>query len=296
MSGRGRRAPAGAGYNGPMGKHDSGSAVGTPRRQAPVGRPGDPRFGARVRDTLGWLAEAGPQPLAEVAARLVAGPVPNPETAAALLPALPRLEVGGGQAAVCEPFWCRRRFVIVDLETTGVRPNGARGITEVAAWRVEGGRLVDRFVELVHPGEPIPPMIRDLTGINDAMVADAPSFAELAPRLRAFLGDDPWLAHNLSFDAGYLEAGFAACGLDAPPPLRICTLRWARRVLPGGRHGLGALVERLGLEAAPSHRAESDVAATHQLALALCHLTPPPVRSFSDLAGWLAGRRIRPGR
>lgn len=263
-------------------------------RSTPTGMPEDPSYSPARLDLLNWLAAEGPRPVEEVAARLLGARPPADAPLEALVRTLPRVDVAGGMAAVAAPFWWARSWVLLDIETTGDRPDGSGGITEVAAWRVRGGEVLERFVTLINPGRPIPPSIQRLTGIHDRLVADAPSLDEVAPKLRAFLGNDPWMAHNLRFDCGHLESAFAARGLDPPPPMRICTLRWARRVILGGRHGLGALVERLRLGAVPTHRAEADVAATHRLALALFHQTPSLVRDFGSLCRWLAGGRIRP--
>lgn len=255
----------------------------------------DPSYAPSRLDLLNWLAAAGPQPVEEVAARLLgAAPPPGADAAVELLiSALPRVTVSAGMASVRSPFWHARPWLIVDIETTGDRPDPRGGITEIAAWRVCGGVVVDRFVTLVNPGRPIPHFVRQLTGIDDAMVAEAPRLADILPGLREFVGEDLWMAHNLRFDCGHLDAALAGHDLPPMPPGRVCTLRWARRAVPGGRHGLAVLSERLRLGVTPLHRAEADVATTHRLALALFHQTPSAVCDFETLDRWLAGRRIR---
>ena len=256
----------------------------------------DPSYSPSRLDLLNWLAAVGPQPIDVVAARLLGGPPPVGAAGAveSLVAALPRVSVDAGVASVVGPFWHERSWLIVDIETTGDRPDPYGGITEIAAWRVRGGEVVERFVSLVNPGRSIPHFIRQLTGIDDAMVAGAPRLADILPTLRGFIGDDPWMAHNLRFDCGHLDTALAGHDLPLMPAGRFCTLRWARRAVPGGRHGLAVLSERLRLGLTPLHRAEADVATTHRLALALFHQTPSEVRDFESLDRWLSGRRLRP--
>jgi DNA polymerase-3 subunit epsilon len=149
-------------------------------------------------------------------------------------------------------------FVVVDLETTGGSPAGT-GVTEIGAVRVQGGLLVDSFVTLVNPGGPIPPFVSHLTGITDAMVADAPPLAEALPRFVEFAGDAVLVAHNAAFDVGHLNAAQKWLGgrpLDLPA---LCTLRLARRLLPGlRRRSLDSVAGALGIDCPGRHRALPD--------------------------------------
>lgn len=253
-------------------------------------------MGAHQLTVLNWLAAAGPQPVDAVAARLVAATAASSvplAVARPLVATLPRVRIVDDRVTVVAPFWWDTPCVIIDLETTGMNPRAGASVTEVAAWRVQGDRVLDRFVRLVDPGHPIPPVVVELTGIDDAMVAGQPSWAQTVPELAAFVGDDPWVAHNLTFDARFIDVELASQGAKPFPGRRVCTLRLARRLLKGGRHGLGALVERLGVEGAPSHRAEADVAATHQVLQALLYRCPMGVDSWEALAGWLGGAGFR---
>src|SRR5213593_700257 len=87
-------------------------------------------------------------------------------------------------------------FTVVDLETTG--GSAADRILEVGAVRVAQYRLADEFSTLINPGVPIPPFIASMTGIREAMLADAPPFRDVAEKLLEFLGDSVLVAHNLS--------------------------------------------------------------------------------------------------
>jgi DNA polymerase-3 subunit epsilon len=148
--------------------------------------------------------------------------------------------------------------VVIDLETTGGGP-GPFGITEIGAVRVVEGRLADTFVTLVNPGQRIPSFVSRLTGITDAMVADAPAIGDALHAFLEFLGDDVAVAHNAAFDMGHLEAAHRAVvgtALDRPS---VCTLRLARRLLPGlRRRSLDAVAGALGIACWDRHRALPD--------------------------------------
>lgn len=157
-------------------------------------------------------------------------------------------------------------FAVVDVETTGMRAAGDDRITEVAVVLVHGGRREVVFDRLVHPGRTIPPAVAAITGIDDALVADAPSFAELADELLGVLAGRVFVAHNARFDWGFLDAELRrARGLGLGGP-RLCTVRLARRLLPGvGSCGLDNLSQVLGLENEARHRAAGDAAVTARL-------------------------------
>jgi DNA polymerase-3 subunit epsilon len=147
-------------------------------------------------------------------------------------------------------------LVFVDLETTGGSTAEHR-ITEIGV--VEIGPLgVSTWTTLVNPGQAIPPFIQQLTGISDDMVRDAPSFASLAPALFERLDGKLFVAHNASFDRGFLRAEFERAGIAFNPDV-LCTVRLSRALFPReARHGLDALIERHGLVPAARHRALAD--------------------------------------
>src|SRR5476649_3060871 len=97
-------------------------------------------------------------------------------------------------------------IVMIDFETTGLSPDMGDRITEVAALRIAGGRVVDRYVSLINCGVRIPSFITGLTGITQAMVDGAPPVAQVLPRLLDFIGADALSAHNASFDEKFLKA------------------------------------------------------------------------------------------
>jgi DNA polymerase III epsilon subunit family exonuclease len=160
-------------------------------------------------------------------------------------------------------------FVAVDIETTGCLP-GRNGIMELGAARIEGGRIVATFSELVQPGEPIPYSVQLLTGISDRMLLNAPEIADVFARFRAFAADAVLIAHNYRFDLGFLDYhSEIAMGGPFPRPV-LDTLALAKRLRPDiGKYNLGFLAGEFGAEMEPTHRADADAIATAQVFLAM---------------------------
>ncbi|MCG9098247.1 exonuclease domain-containing protein [Laribacter hongkongensis] len=156
-----------------------------------------------------------------------------------------------------------RPYVIVDLETTGGHITRDR-ITEIGLVEVSHG-VTTRWSQLVNPGQPIPPFIEEMTGISDAMVAEAPPFAELAPALLARLNGKLLIAHNARFDYGFLKNEFRRLGLTfTTDPL--CTVKLSRRLYPQhAKHSLDSLIARHGIDVPPGmrHRALGDAEAVY---------------------------------
>ena len=153
-------------------------------------------------------------------------------------------------------------LAFVDLETTGTAAD-RDAITEVGIVRVTvdpagGAPTVTEWSTLVNPGVPIPPAIQALTGITDAMVRDAPSFAEIADEVAARTAGALFVAHNARFDYGFLKHAFAR--LDRNFSTRaLCTVKLSRRLFPDAeRHNLDSVVERHALPVEGRHRALGD--------------------------------------
>lgn len=165
-------------------------------------------------------------------------------------------------------------WVVVDLETTGGAPAAGHGIIEIGALRVTGGRIVDRFVQLVHPGRRLPPFITGLTGITDAMLADQPRIDAVLPRFTAFAEGAVLVAHNASFDLGFLNAARLAATGDVFDQPHACTLRLTRRLLPQlRRKSLDALAGHFGIPLVDRHRALGDAQITVEVLFRLLDLS-----------------------
>jgi DNA polymerase III subunit epsilon len=153
-------------------------------------------------------------------------------------------------------------FVVLDLETTGLSPATDR-ITEVGAVKVRGGEVLGELRTFVHPGRPIPPAVTAMTGITDAMVAEAPPIGAVVPSLLGFLGSGVVVAHNARFDVGFLRAAIERRG-ERFDPVVVDTARLARRLLRGEVRDLrlATLARHLRARTQPSHRALADARAT----------------------------------
>jgi DNA polymerase-3 subunit epsilon len=154
-------------------------------------------------------------------------------------------------------------LAIVDLETTGASASWDR-ITEIAVIEVDGGEISGEWSTLVNPQTAIPPAIQALTGITNDMVADAPTFAELARDLHERLAGRVVVAHNARFDYGFLRQAFEREGIRYTART-LCTVKLSRRLYPGhARHNLDSLIARHGLHCRARHRALGDADAVWQ--------------------------------
>jgi len=160
-------------------------------------------------------------------------------------------------------------IVMIDFETTGLSPDMGDRITEVAALRIEDGRITDRYVSLINCGVRIPSFITGLTGITQQMVDSAPPVDEVVPALLDFIGSDALAAHNASFDEKFLRAEAGRFGLAPAHQGTVCSLKLARRVFPAlGSYKLGQLSGQLGIRfKSAAHRAESDAEVAAQVLL-----------------------------
>ena len=171
-------------------------------------------------------------------------------------------------------------FAVVDVETTGSTPQLA-GITEIAIVIHNGVEVTGKYVTLINPRQKIPPFIVNMTGISDAMVANAPLFEEVAPQIFNLLNGRIFVAHNVSFDYSFVHYLLWKCGFQWSAP-KLCTIKLSRRVFPGlEKYGLGSLTRDLGIRIEGRHRAWGDAAATAQvLTMAIEKEGMKPIRSL----------------
>src|ERR671936_1279724 len=188
----------------------------------------------------------------------------------------------------------RATYVVVDLETTGLRPGTSR-ICEIGAVRVRDLELTEEFHTLVDPKVPIGPAIAALTGLRDRELRRAPPAAEAVRRFLAFAGDAVLVAHNARFDLAFLDRETERLtGRRLAGPV-VDTVSLARRVLEGRvtRAGLASLAYFFGTSARPCHRALPDATATAEILLALIGLAQERgATSVADLCE-LASTRTR---
>lgn len=149
---------------------------------------------------------------------------------------------------------------MLDFETTGLSAAGGDRITEVAALRIVDGVVAERYVTLINCGVRIPSFVSALTGITQRMLDGAPPVRQVLPQLLDFIGDDVLAAHNASFDAKFLLVESQRQGLLPRHGGLVCSLKLARRLLPGrGSYKLGDLARGLNIHyRGAAHRAEAD--------------------------------------
>ncbi len=151
-------------------------------------------------------------------------------------------------------------FVVVDVETTGTDPKMA-DLVEVAAVRVKGGKITDRWSSLVNPGRAI--VGHQMHGISDKDVKGAPSPAEAARKIADFVGVAPFVGHSVGFDLGFIEE---ALGAKVSQGNYLDTFVIAREGYPDlENYKLGTLAAYFGIELSQSHRALPDAEATANL-------------------------------
>jgi DNA polymerase III epsilon subunit family exonuclease len=156
-----------------------------------------------------------------------------------------------------------RDLVVLDVETTGTDPKLA-DLVEIAAVKVKGGSITDRWSTLVNPGRPI--VGHQMHGLTDADVKDAPSPAEAVGKALDFIGDALVVGHNIGFDLGFLEEALPAARFE--PGRYLDTLVLAREGYPEvGAYKLETLSAFFGIDLSQNHRALPDAEATAALLL-----------------------------
>lgn len=152
-------------------------------------------------------------------------------------------------------------YAIVDIETTGGYAAG-NGITEIAICIHDGTSVLSTYETLVNPQAHIPLHITALTGIDDDMVREAPTFVEIAADVFNLLQGKIFVAHNVNFDYSFIKHHLSASGY-VWSALKLCTVRLSRKLLPGlSSYSLGKLCQQLSISINNRHRAGGDVAAT----------------------------------
>jgi DNA polymerase-3 subunit epsilon len=142
------------------------------------------------------------------------------------------------------------REIIFDTETTGLSPAGGDRMVEIGCVemfnRVETGRT---FHSYFNPCRPMPSEAEAVHGLSERFLSDKPNFHERCEDLLEFIGDSPMVAHNASFDFGFINHELGQCGRPHVCSSRmIDTLTIARQKFPGAKHSLDALCTRFGVD------------------------------------------------
>jgi len=156
------------------------------------------------------------------------------------------------------------KFVVFDIETTGLSPNRDM-ITEIGAVKIEDDKIVDEFSQLINPKIKIPDNIVELTGITDEMVKDKPTIEEVLPKFEEFIEDAVLVAHNASFDVGFIRDKFSRMGKKLNNAV-LDTLELSRALFPQLKsHKLNVIAKHLNVSLVNHHRAVDDAKATAEI-------------------------------
>ena len=156
-------------------------------------------------------------------------------------------------------------YVVFDVETTGLSAI-YNDLIQVAASKMYKGNIIAEFDEFINPGHPLSAFTTELTGITDDHVKNAKPLVQVLKEFQEFCKDTVLVAHNASFDVGFMNANYERHGLPKITQPVIDTLEFARNLYPEyKRHGLGPLTKRFGVALEHHHMANYDAEATGRL-------------------------------
>ncbi|MCH3963987.1 MAG: PolC-type DNA polymerase III [Clostridium sp.] len=171
-------------------------------------------------------------------------------------------------------------YVVFDIETTGLSSINDR-IIEIGAVKIKDGKVIDKFSEFVNPGIPIPMNIVELTSITDEMVEKADGIGKILPDFLEFVGDAVVVAHNASFDTGFIKKNCRDMNLEFNCPI-MDTVALCRFLIPElKKFKLNIVAKHLGVSLENHHRAVDDAGATAQILLKCFKMLED--RNISDL-------------
>ena len=174
-------------------------------------------------------------------------------------------------------------YAVIDIETTGGSPVSEK-ITEIAIYIYNGEKIIDKFISLINPEKKIPYYITQLTGISNAMVADAPKFYEVAKQIIEITQDKIFVAHNVNFDYNFIKQEFKHLGYEYIRE-KLCTVNLSSKVITGQKsYSLGKLCKEINIEIEGRHRAAGDALATVKLFQHL-QINNSSKINFSSLSG-----------
>ena len=163
-------------------------------------------------------------------------------------------------------------YTVVDIETTGMNWNFCN-ILEISGLKVRNKEIVEEFSELINPHEPIPYFIRNLTGITDEMVYNAPELKEVLIKFKEFLKDDIIVGHNVNFDVNFSYDNFINVLNEPLTNNFVDTLRISRKLLPELKHHkLDNLIDYYDIKSRDKHRALNDCILTNEVYIDMCKM------------------------
>ncbi|VEF47994.1 DnaQ family exonuclease/DinG family helicase [Bacillus freudenreichii] len=162
------------------------------------------------------------------------------------------------------------KYVVVDVETTGNSYNRGSRIIQISAVVVKDSKIMEQYTSFVNPEMPIPAFIKDLTGITEEEVTNAPTFDEIAADFHSILEGAIFVAHNVKFDRSFVAGELKSAGFNNPIEKTLDTVELANILLPeASSYKLEELSDEMELEHINPHQADSDALATAELLLML---------------------------
>ncbi len=177
--------------------------------------------------------------------------------------------------------YAEQKYCIIDIETNGSKP-GTSQVIEIGAVLVQNNEIIahyETFVECAF----LPEYITKITGIEPEDLIDAPTRKEALIGLRHFMQDAIFVAHNASFDYGFLNASFERFGLGNIGNQKLCTIDLAKRTFESERYGLAFLIDFLEIKTATHHRAFSDALCSSKVMKKSFETLPSYVITTDDL-------------
>jgi DNA polymerase III epsilon subunit family exonuclease len=175
-------------------------------------------------------------------------------------------------------------LAFLDVETTGLSAAQNDKICEIAILRCFGQKKTIHWESLVNPGRSITPAASAINGITNKMVADAPSFYEIAPKVLELIDGAVLVCHNAPFDLSFIASELENCGLELPNLPVIDTLKIARQHFDFPSNSLGNIAAYLEIEVKEKHRAMADVYTTHKIFnYFISELSSPGIHTIDQL-------------
>jgi len=157
-------------------------------------------------------------------------------------------------------------FVVLDVETTGLNPQGGDVVIEIAAQKVHGRDVVAEYVSLVKTDREIPAEATKVHGITKADIdREGKDVAEVLPELLTFIGDTVIVGHNVNFDLGFINEHLKKLSLSPLPNQYLDTLEIAKRYLILASYRLSNVAAYLKVPQPSAHRALIDVITTREV-------------------------------
>lgn len=161
-------------------------------------------------------------------------------------------------------------FSVVDIETTGHSPENGDRMMQIAIVQIQQNKIIHTYNQFIHPEQPIPAFISELTHITDEDVADAPTFDAFAHEIAERLTGTIFVAHNTHFDLSFIQKEFKRCGQAPFVGATIDTVELAKIICPSAdSYRLQDLAAQFGISLSQAHRADEDAYATAELLLHL---------------------------